>query len=110
VQIVSGLAWAGFNLAAANFLFDAVSPPKRGRCVAYQSAINGVFVLAGSMTGGYLATHVGQPLHFWSWFNVPESPYLLLFLLSALSRGLVVAFFLRIFREVRPVEDPVKVI
>ena len=31
IQLYSGVFWAGFNLSAANFVFDAVSAPKRAR-------------------------------------------------------------------------------
>src|SRR5690606_13056435 len=41
IQVFAGLVWAGFNLAAANFMFDAVTPPKRARCAAYQAMVNG---------------------------------------------------------------------
>ena len=58
VQALTGLVWAGFNLSAANFLFDAVSPPKRARCVAYQALVNATFVFAGSLLGGIVAGHL----------------------------------------------------
>lgn len=104
IQLISGFAWAGYNLAVANFLFDAVTPPKRARCVAYQSAVNSVFLLAGSMLGAFTATHAGSALPFHHWFAVPASPYLFVFFVSALLRFSVALFLRSIFREVREVE------
>lgn len=104
VQLYSGFVWAGFNLAASNFMFDAVTPPKRARCVAYQALINCSFVFAGSYIGGYIATHWQSPFDFHSLSGGPASPYLLLFFLSGVARILTAMFFVRLFREVREVE------
>ncbi len=103
IQLYSGIFWAGFNLAAANFVFDAVTPPKRARCIAYQSIISGIFVLAGSLFGGYLATRMPA-----SWGDslgvlVKPSRFLSLFVLSGLLRIFAVAVLLPLFKEVRAV-------
>jgi MFS family permease len=63
IQLYSGLFWAGFNLAAANFVFDAVSAPKRARCFAYQSIVNGSLVFIGSAIGGYAANNIPHDLN-----------------------------------------------
>ncbi|MBU0482059.1 MAG: MFS transporter [Proteobacteria bacterium] len=102
IQIYGGMVWAGFNLAAANFIYDACSPPKRARCVAYRGVINSVFVLAGSMSGGFVAKQLPAdffigPLHF-------AYPLLFIFFVSGILRLLSAAFFLKIFHEVREVE------
>ncbi|MDH5524641.1 MAG: MFS transporter [Desulfobulbaceae bacterium] len=102
IQIYAGLVWAGFSLAAANFIYDACSPPKRARCVAYRSLINSVFVLAGSMAGGLVARQLPPdfaigPYHF-------EHGLLFIFLISAILRLTTAAFLLKIFHEVREVE------
>lgn len=103
IQVYAGLVWAGFNLAAANFIYDACSPPKRARCVAYRSLTNSVFVLAGSMTGGLVAQQLPPefsigPFHF-------THALLLIFLVSGILRLMTAAFFLKIFHEVREVEQ-----
>jgi MFS family permease len=104
VQVYSGFFWAGFNLAAANFVFDAVTPPKRPRCVAYQAIINGVLVCTGSILGGLLIQYLPQAgtvaLGLWT----PKSPFLLLFLVSGILRLLVVFKIMPAFEEVREVE------
>lgn len=104
VQLYSGFFWAGFNLAAANFVFDAVTPAKRPRCVAYQAIINGVLVCTGSIVGGLLIHYFPQmgavQLGLWT----PQSPFLLLFLVSGLLRFLVVFLIMPAFEEVREVK------
>lgn len=97
VQLLAGSLWAGFNLAAGNFLFDAVSASKRGRCVAYQSIINGVGVCAGSFSGAYFISHTV------TLGGVFSSTFLALFFLSGILRMIAVALFLSRFREVREV-------
>lgn len=104
LHIFCGFVWAGFNLAAANFMFDAVTPPKRGRCSAYQAFLTTVFVLVGSLAGGYTATHFSSPIDFHALVGLPQSPYPFIFALSAILRLLVAIIFLKAFREVREVE------
>jgi len=41
-QLVSGIGWAAFNLAASNFIYDSVTPQRRGICVAYYNLLNGI--------------------------------------------------------------------
>lgn len=104
LHIYCGFVWAGFNLAAANFMFDAVSPPKRGRCTAYQALTVAVFVLCGSLLGGYVATHFQSPIDFHQLAGLPTSPYPFIFALSGIFRLLVAICFMNAFREVREVE------
>ena len=104
VQLHSGFFWAGFNLAAANFVFDAVTPQKRARCVAYQAIINGVLVCFGSLIGGLIVTCYPQwlPTQLGGW--TPASKFLLLFWVSAILRFIVVFRYLPKFKEVRQVQ------
>ncbi len=104
IQLYSGLFWAGFNLAAANFVFDAVTPQKRARCFAYQSIINGWFVFLGSVLGGLAATQLPRSASelFSGW--VGYSPFLILFVLSAVARVLAMIVLFPRFQEVRSVQ------
>jgi MFS family permease len=54
--------WAGLNLATTNFLYDAVSPPKRHTCLAYFNVLNGLGIAAGPLVGGWILEHVA-PAH-----------------------------------------------
>jgi len=104
IQIFSGLVWSGFNLASANFLFDAVTPPKRARCVAYQGLVNGIFVITGSLAGGLFASHLPRSLSIGPWTWSPTFMLPVIFLISGIMRMIAAGIFLRKFKEVRPVE------
>lgn len=104
IQLYSGIFWAGFNLAAANFVFDAVTAPKRARCFAYQSIINGVLVFLGSALGGYIATRLPSGAGSTLAVFVSESPFLILFVVSGLLRFMTMVVLLPTFAEVRRVQ------
>ena len=92
VEMFSGFIWGGFNLCAANFIYDAVSPAKRVRCLGYFNLINGIAICAGASLGGFLAEKL--PL-LWGY------SMLTLFLLSGIIRCLAHFFLSRHFHEVR---------
>ncbi|MBI4336155.1 MAG: MFS transporter [Candidatus Omnitrophica bacterium] len=94
VQIFAGFFWSGFNLAASNFIYDTVSPPKRTRCIAYFNVINGSAIFLGAITGGYCARFLPAPF---GW------RLLTLFLISGVMR-MAVALFSFSLKEVRPVK------
>ncbi len=96
VQVLSGFAWAGFNLTSTNFLYEASAPEKRIQYIAVFNAMNASAVCLGALAGGYLVLKL--PALFG--FNL-----LTLFLLSGLLRGLVVVFLLRRISEVRKVPE-----
>ena len=104
IQIYSGIFWAGFNLSAANFLFDAVTPQKRAQCAAYMSLINAVFVCIGAGIGGLLITHLPDGFLISRGFDTPPSVYFKVFALSSIIRLSIVFGLLKRFREVRNVE------
>ena len=104
IQIYGGIIWSGFNLAVANFLFDAVTPPKRARCVAYQGLMNGFAVLTGSLLGGITAGHLPNSISIGPVVWHPASMLLMVFLISGVIRFIAAYIFLRKFREVRDVE------
>jgi MFS family permease len=104
IQIFCGLVWAGFSLATANFIFDAVTPPKRARCVAYHGLINGACVFVGSLAGGFTAGHLPEAYRMGDWVWRPDSTLPMIFLLSGLMRLVAAGLFLNRFKEVRPVE------
>lgn len=92
VEFVSGFAWSGFNLSSINFVFDAVVPEKRIRCLGYFNMISGVALFFGSSLGGYLAERLPPLLGY---------RLCTLFLLSGLLRLLVYFLFSKKFKEVR---------
>ena len=94
IQALAGFFWAGFNLGLSNFIYDAVTPEKRTRCIAYFNVINGVAITLGALAGGLLVK-VLPPV-----FGSRVMP---LFFISAAGR-LAVAAFLGNFKEVRQVK------
>lgn len=94
-QVFSGFAWAGFNLCIVNFVFDAVTPEKRTRCMAYLNAFNGMALGLGALLGGFLVPHLPSLFGF---------KILMLLLISSFLR-IAVSFTMPYFiKEVRDVE------
>jgi MFS family permease len=96
LNLFGGYLWAGFNLAAGNYIFDAASPEVRTRCVGYFNFTNGMLVFGGALAGGFLAEHLPGLAGF--------STLQTLFLVSGAVRLAVVLLLVRSFGEVRPVE------
>lgn len=92
VQLLGGVAWAGFNLCAPNFIYEASTAEKRGRYLAYFSAINVGALALGALAGGFLS-NVLPP--------TAGSRLLSLFLLAGILRALIAAVFLPKIQEVR---------
>ncbi|MCS7250707.1 MAG: MFS transporter, partial [candidate division WOR-3 bacterium] len=97
INLFAGYAWAGFNLCALNFIFDAASPEVRTRCLGYFNFTNSIALFFGGIIGGYLANKL--PIIF------PHSRLLTLVLLSAILRILVNIFLINKFKEVRKTEE-----
>jgi len=95
VQIFAGFFWAGFNLSFTNFIYDAVTPEKRTRCIAYFNVINGIAVFSGAAIGGYLSSILPA---------LNGYKILTLILISCVLRFLV-APFSAFIREVRKVKE-----
>ncbi len=93
-QIFSGFLWAGFNLCATNFIYDAVIPQKRTRCIAYFNVLNGLALAMGALTGGFFIEKL--PLVF------GYKIFSLLLISSALRIGVGLIMPLMV-KEVRPV-------
>jgi MFS family permease len=92
IESFSGFIWGGFNLCSANFIFDAVSAPKRVQCLGYFNLINGIAIFAGAGLGGYWARRLPE---------INGSSLLTLFLISAILRFLAHFLLSKHFTEVR---------
>lgn len=95
VQMLSGFAWAGFNLCAMNFIYDAVTPEKRTRCIAYFNFCSGIGLFAGALFGGSLA-NILPPIFGYR--------LLTLFLVSCILRLSTALFFTGKIKEVRHIQ------
>jgi MFS family permease len=96
VQLWSGFSWSGVTLSTGNFIYDAVTPQKRIRCIAYFNVVNGVAVFAGSVLGGFLASRLPPVFGY---------RLLSLFALSCFGRLAIYLLLSRRFREVRPAHE-----
>lgn len=98
-QLIGGIGWAAFNLSAGNFIYDSVSPQRRGICVAYHNLLNGIGIFLGATLGGLLAQYLTI-----SFMN----KLLFIFLISGFLRFIVVLVFLPKIKEIRKVSRPPK--
>lgn len=96
VEVFSGLAWAGFNLSSSNFIFDAVQPENRVRCIAYYKFFESISIFTGAALGGFLISHMP------SW--IFASTILLVFFISGVLRLLVSLILLPTLKEARLIE------
>jgi MFS family permease len=96
VNLFAGFSWSGVSLSAGNFIYDAVTPQKRVRCIAYFNVINGLALFLGSSLGGFLASRL-PPLF--------GHRLLGLFALSCSCRLFFYLLLSRSFREVRAAHE-----
>lgn len=94
-QLISGIGWAGFNLAASNFIYDTVTTQRRGICVTYFNLTNGIGVFIGAALGGFLAHYL--QIQF---MNI----LLFIFVISGFARLLSAMIMLPMIKEVKIVK------
>ncbi len=93
-QIVSGFAWAGYNLATNNYIYDAVRQRKRGYGVSYMNLLVGMGTFVGACIGSLIA-----------WIGVSfMSTMLFIFLASGIGRFFVAVIGVKYLKEVRHVK------
>lgn len=92
VQVLSGVVWGGFTLAAGNFVYELVPEQRRATWIASHNIAANIGLFGGAVLGGWLAT-------------VPNLPgpggLLSVFLLSGLVRLTVAAALLPRVGEAR---------
>lgn len=97
LELFSGFMWAGFNLSASNFVYDAVSRDRMAFCVAYFNIINSFGAFIGAILGGFLSSKNINLFGLKGFF--------ILFLLSFVIRFFITIFIQTSIREVRNVRD-----
>ena len=95
VEFFSGFAWAGFNLSASNFVYNAVTRQRMALCVAYNNILNSLGAFVGAMLGGLLS--------MMSFSFLGMSHLLFIFLLSGIARLLVYGLMITRIKEVKAV-------
>ncbi|MBI2044717.1 MFS transporter [Candidatus Pacearchaeota archaeon] len=91
-SLIEGIAWAGMNLATGNFIYDNVSPQKRGLAVSYLNMMWGIGVFIGATVSAILIKFLNTSF---------ITPIIAIFIISAIARALVAAIGLSKIREVR---------
>ncbi|MSQ11127.1 MAG: MFS transporter [Dehalococcoidia bacterium] len=94
VQVFSGFVWAGFNLASANFLYDATTDQTRTAQLALFNAGAAASGAVGALAGGALEMHLPALL---------GSAFLTLCLMSGCARLAAGLGLVSTVREVRRV-------
>jgi MFS family permease len=95
-EFLNNFIWAGFNLSAVNFIYDAVTQQRLALCIAYYNILNGIGVFIGATLGGLISS-----LNF-NFLGL--SPILFIFLMSGVARFIVYLFMISKIKEVREVE------
>jgi MFS family permease len=96
IEVLAGAMWAGFNLAAGNFIYEAVTREKMALCVSYFNVINGIGTFAGPILGGFLASIIHPILGI--------SALLIVFMIGGIARLVVAVYMLPKIKEVREVK------
>jgi MFS family permease len=95
-NVLGAFLWGGVNLASSNFLYDAVTPPKRHTCLAYFNVLNGLGISVGAFTGGVIVAKMPTFGH---------GAFTTVFVLSTALRLLAAVLFVSLVREVRSVRE-----
>ena len=95
LQVFSGLAWSGFTLCTANYLYDI--RPFRSDFATYaalQASLSAGFVFVGAMVGGFIATYANDFLVFTGLNQWLSSPIFVVFIVSTVMRCMVTLWFI----------------
>jgi len=93
----SGFAWAAFNLAAGNFVFDAATQEKRSLCAAYSNILNGIGVFIGATLGNFIIMKMVKISN--------ANPIMILSVFSGTLRFLIAVFLVFKIKEVKVIEQ-----
>ncbi len=91
-SLISGIGWAGFNLASQNMIYDNVSREKRGLVLSYFNLLNGIGIFFGAGAGSLLIKYLNTSF---------IQPIFLIFIISTLLRLLSIIIFAPRIKEVR---------
>ena len=95
-ESLSGFLWAGMNLSAGNFIYDAVTRQRLAICATYFNIISSVGVLIGALLGGIISSY--------NFSFLGLNSLLFIFLIGGIMRVLVYIFMMPKIKEVREVE------
>jgi MFS family permease len=107
VQVLSGIAWGGFTLSTANYIYD-LRPPRANFAsyAAVQSSLGATGIFLGALAGGFLATAMARYAAALPDVIQPTHPVVLIFFVSACLRLAIVCWFIPHLKELRVREHP----
>src|SRR5690606_23224951 len=94
VQMVSGVAWSGFSLSTANYLYD-IRPHRSDFAVyaAMQSALSACAVFVGAIIGGVVASMAPRIVAALPVLEGIRSPLFIVFVVTCILRAAVALWF-----------------
>ena len=102
VQVLAGIAWAGFLLAGQNYLLDCVPTAERARATSYLGLVVGFCSFCGGpIFGAFLANNLPIDYHFGIMGFSLVSSIPAVFVASSLARLATVLFLFPRVREIR---------
>lgn len=103
IQVLGGLAWAGFHLSAGNFVYDTVAPSRRAAYSAVHNVLAALTTFVGAAFGGWLTTQLSTQAVLFGFEIELVSSLGWLFLISTIARLSTAIAFVPLLREVRSV-------
>ncbi len=103
IQLLGGLAWAGFNLSAGNFVYDTVPPSRRSVYGAMHNVLGAISVFLGTSLGGYLSMRLSTHAELFGIHIEFASALSWVFLISAVARLNTAISFIPLLKEARVV-------
>ncbi len=91
-SLISGISWAGFNLAEGNFIYDNVTPQKRGLAISYYHMLSGIGIFLGAGLGAILIKYL--TISF-------IEPLFLIYIFGGVMRMIVVFWWIPKMKEIK---------
>lgn len=102
LQFIGGIAWSGFTLASANYLYD--QKPRDIHFASYSaihSSLSAIAVFAGAVSGGYIIQWLPNTASLAGLHLQIERPIAIIFMLSSVLRLAMVLWYLPKAPELR---------
>jgi len=91
-SLLTGVSWAGFNLATNNFIYDNVKKEKRGTAISYSNIVRGIGIFLGAGLGALLIKFLRTEF---------INPLFLIFIIGSLASMVVVSIGIAKVKEIR---------
>lgn len=91
-SLIAGIAWAGFNLACNNFIYDSIKTQKRSLASSYFNVFVGFGIFLGAGIGGILIKNLTITF---------MDPILFIFLISSFMRAIITLIAIPYIKEIK---------